>query len=61
MILLGIVSYRRFIMAFCVMFLILFICYVIQNDRLDDSIRTISFGLIALIVILYILFGIILN
>lgn len=48
-------------MAILIMLLILFTCYIIENDKLSDEIRTASLGVVALIVIIFIIFGIVLN
>lgn len=48
-------------MAILIMLLILFTCYIIENDKLSDEIRTASLGVVALIVIIFIIFGIVLG
>ena len=52
---------RGFSMAILIMLLILFTCYIIENDKLSDEIRTASLGVVALIVIIFIIFGIVLD
>jgi hypothetical protein len=48
-------------MPFLVAFLVLFIAYVKENDRLSEATRATSVGIIVVIVVLYLIFGIILG
>ena len=48
-------------MLFIVAFLVLFIAFVKENDKLSEASRATSIGIIVVLVVLYIVFGIVLG
>lgn len=48
-------------MLFIVAFLVLFIAFVKENDKLSEASRATSIGIIVVLIVLYIVFGIVLG